>query len=146
MRDPVEKTIDGEQYTFCQLPPKKSLKLLTRLVRIVGPSVGAAMGGHADISVVLGQEINFEKIVSAICGRLDENEVESIVDDLLSQVIHNGQGEVSKKFDVIFGGRLPHLFKVVGEALRVEYGDFLAGMPDLKSVIQRAGTIQGQRT
>jgi hypothetical protein len=131
MREPVEKTIDGEKYTFCQLPAKKSLKLLTRLVKIVGPSLGAAVGsvaeGDIDIQTVLDRHLDLGAVVAALCDRLEENEVEAIVDTLLSQVIHAGQGEVSQKFEVLFAGRLPHLFKVLAAALQLEYGDFLAG-------------------
>ena len=115
MREPIEKVIDGETYTFCQMPPKQSLKLLTRMVRIVGPTIGAAFdsaqGNGMDLAAIVEEEINISMIVSALCDRLDENEVEAIVDGLLSQVIHSGQGEVSKKFDVIFGGRLPASFQ-----------------------------------
>lgn len=151
MREPVDKVIDGETYTFCQLPPKKSLKLLTRLLRIIGPTVGAAMegigaGNLGNVAALIGADIDLSVIVTALCDRLDENEVEAIIDTLLSQVIHNGQGEVSKKFDALFGGRLPHLFKVVGEALRVEYGDFLAGMPDLSALGARAGMTPAKPT
>ncbi len=149
MREPVEKTIDGEQYTFCQLPPKKSLKLLTRIVRIIGAPLGAALDGikgTGDVRTALETDINISMIVSALCDRLDENEVEAIVDTLLSQVIHAGQGEVSKRFDVLFSGRLGHLFKVLAEALKVEYGDFLADMPDLSAFLPKAGTTPAKPT
>ena len=48
------------------------------------------------------------------------------MDELLSQVLHAGQGEISKQFDAHFAGRLPHLFKVLTKALRVEYGRFFS--------------------
>ena len=144
MRNPVEVMIDNEQYTFCQMPPKRSLRLMTKIIRIVGAPLGAALNGikadQVDIAALLEADLDFSMIVTALCDRLDENEVEAIVDELLSQVLHAGQGEVSKKFDVIFAGRLPHLFKVVGQALKVEYGDFLADVPDLRAMLARAGT------
>ena len=144
MRNPVEVMIDGEEYTFCQLPPKRSLKLMTRIIKIVGAPLGAALNGtksgQVDLKAVMEADIDLSLIVTALCDRLDENEVEAIIDELLSQVIHVGSGEVSKKFDAHFAGRLPHLFKVVGQALKVEYGDFLAAVPDLKALFPRAGT------
>ncbi len=144
MRNPVEVMIDGEEYTFCQLPPKRSLKLMTRIVKIVGAPLGAALNGtksgQVDLKAVMEADIDLSLIVTALCDRLDENEVEAIIDELLSQVIHVGSGEVSKKFDAHFAGRLPHLFKVVGQALKVEYGDFLAAVPDLSVLFPRAGT------
>jgi hypothetical protein len=150
MRNPVEVMIDGQQYTFCQLPPKRSLKLMTRIIRIIGAPLGAALNnvksGQVDIRAMMNADIDFSVIVSALCDRLDENEVESIVDELLSQVLHAGKGEVSKQFDALFGGRLPHLFKVLAQALKVEYGDFLAGMPDLSAFMPKAGTIPARST
>ena len=144
MRNPVEVMINNEQYTFCQMPPKRSLRLMTKIIRIVGAPLGAALNGikadQVDIAALLEADLDFSMIVTALCDRLDENEVEAIVDELLSQVLHAGQGEVSKQFDVIFAGRLPHLFKVVGQALKVEYGDFLADVPDLRAMLARAGT------
>ena len=148
MRNPVEVKIDGEQYTFCQLPPKRSLKLMTRIIRIVGAPLGAALdgikSGQVDMATVLDADLNFSTIVAALCDRLEENEVEAIVDELLSQVLHAGQGEVSRKFDVLFAGRLPHLFKVLAQALKVEYGDFLAAVPDLGAYLPKAGTTQAR--
>ena len=147
MREPIEKTIDGEQYTFYQLPPKKSLKLMTRLVRIIGAPISAALGdlpdGQVNLEMILESDLNLGAIVGALCDRLDENEVEAIVDALLSQVIHAGQGEVSKKFDVLFAGRLPHLFKVLGAALEVEYGDFLAESGGLFAALAKTPSTPG---
>ena len=132
MREPLERTIDGEKYTFCQLPAKKSLKLMTRIVRIIGAPIGAALGELPDgdkvsMEVLLDRNFNMGAIVAALCDRLDEDEVEAIVDTLLSQVIHEGAGEISKQVDTHFAGRLPHLLKVLAAALSHEYGDFLAG-------------------
>ncbi len=150
MRNPVEVKIDGEQYTFCQMPPKRSLKLMTRIIRIIGAPLGAAFNGikagGADIGSVMDSDIDVSMIVAALCDRLDENEVEAIVDELLCQVLHAGRGEVSKQFDVIFAGRLPHLFKVLAQAVKVEYGDFLAAMPDLSGWLPKAGTTQASQT
>jgi hypothetical protein len=144
MRSPVEVKIDGEQYTFFQMPPKRSLKLMTRIIRIIGAPLGAALNGiksgQVDIKSVMDADLDFAMIVTALCDRLEENEVEAIVDELLSQVLHSGRGEVSKRFDALFAGRLPHLFKVLAQALKVEYGDFLAAMPDLSALLPRPGT------
>lgn len=134
MREPVKKTIDGEEYIFCQLPPKKSMKLLTRILRIIGPALGVVVGDKTKIDDIANLDIKPGMIVSELCSRLDENEVEHIVDTLLSQVHHCGKGELSKVFDEHFGGRLPHLFNVVFAALEVEYSDFFDGK--LGEVIQ----------
>ncbi|MEW5803911.1 MAG: phage tail assembly chaperone [bacterium] len=133
MREPVRKDIDGEQYTFYQLAPKKSLKLLTRILKIIGGPIGTAIGKDGmsmKAESLFDLDIDLGAVVGHLCRNLDENEVEAIVDSLMSQVFVDGKGEVSKVFDEHFGGRLPHLFKVVFAALEVEYGSFFDGMLD----------------
>ena len=143
MREPVKKTIDGEQYTFCQLPARKNMKLLTRILKIVGPALGGAVSG-GDVESIMDLDIDPGAIISQLCSRLDENEVEYIIDSLLSQVLCAGKGEVSKVFDQHFGGRLPHMFKVVAAALEVEYGDFFGGKLDIGNLLKSRATPQEQ--
>ncbi len=151
MREPVRKIIDGEQYTFCQLPPKKSLKLLTRILKIIGPALGGVVKDAGNISEgniesILDLDIDPGMIVSQLCSRLDENDVEYIIDMLLSQVLHSGKGEVSRVFDEHFGGRLPHLFRVIAAALEVEYGDFFGGKLDLENLFKSRAIPQASPT
>ena len=142
MREPVKKVIDGEEYTFCLLPPKQSIRLLTRILKIVGPALGGAVSG-GDIESIMDADIDTGMIISQLCSRLDENDVEHIIDALLSQVIHKGSGDLSRVFDQHFAGRLPHLFKVVGVALEVQYGDFFAGKLDIGSLLKGRAIPQG---
>ncbi|BBO74398.1 hypothetical protein DSCW_18150 [Desulfosarcina widdelii] len=124
-REAVVKIIDDHEYTFHQMPPKQSMKLLLRIFKIVGAPAGAvADGAKANFKSLMDADLDISRIMGALCDRIDENEVEGIVDDLLSQAICKGRGEVSRNFDSIFKGRLPHLFKVVGAALQAEYSDF----------------------
>ncbi len=139
MREPVERTIDGETYTFCQMTPTASLKLMVRIARIIGAPMGGIMGDAKVGKDILEQDIDVPGIVSSICANLDQDEVVEIVKAALSQTIHTGKGEVSKQFDLIFAGRLPHLFKVVGTALEVEYGDFFGGKPVFQGLLKKAG-------
>jgi len=145
MREPVKKVIDGEQYTFCQLPPKQSLKLLTRILKIIGPALGGVVSG-GNVESILELDIDLGMIVSQLCNRLDENDIEYIVDMLLSQVLHSGKGDLSRVFDEHFGGRLPHLFKVVAAALEVEYGDFFGGKLDFEKLLHGRAMNQGSST
>jgi len=135
MREPVTKTIDDEQYTFCMLPVKQSIRLLTRILKIIGPALGGAATGE-DIRNI--GDIDLGMVVSGICSRLDENDVEHIIDTLLTQVLHSGKGNLQQIFDAHFGGRLPHLLKVVAAALEVNYGDFFGGKLDIEELLGRA--------
>ncbi len=124
-RETIVKTIDGLEYSFHQMPPKQSMRLLVRIFKVLGAPAGAAVSGTAgDTESILDKDLDLSRVMGALCDRLDEDVVESIIDDLLSQAICKGHGEVSRQFDVLFGGRLPHLFKVVAAALKAEYSDF----------------------
>ena len=138
MREPVKKVIGGEEYTFCQLPPKKSLKLLTRILKLIGPALGGAMSEDGDAKNIM--DLDLGMVVSQLCARLDENEIEYIIDMLLSQVLHSGKGNLAQVFDQHFAGRLPHLFNVLGAALEVEYNDFFDGkISDILSGVKAVG-------
>jgi len=125
-RKPIEKDIDVEKYTFYQMPPRQSLKLLLRIGKIIAPSV-ANLGELKNLKSVFNSKIDINKVISVLCDRMDVDEVDSIIQDLLSQAICKGKGQVSQNFDEIFGGRLPHLFQVIKVAMEVEYGDFFSG-------------------
>jgi hypothetical protein len=143
MREPVRKVIDGEEYTFCQLPVKQSIRLLTRIIKFIGPSLGIGIHGEG-IRSIADIEIDPGAIISNLCSRIDEQEIEYIIDALLSQVLHNGKGNLQQVFDAHFGGRIPHLFKVVAAALEVNYGDFLGGVLEKIKENFRAAMIQEQ--
>jgi len=142
-RESKTKTIDGEQYTFYQINPRQSMKCLTRIIKLIGGPMGLGMDTNGldnskDIEDILGSNVNIGVIVSGICDRLDDDNVEYIIDTLLSQTIHKGKGEVSKSFDELFAGKLPHLFKVVFAAMEVEYGDFFGGKLDFLKIFKKA--------
>jgi len=145
LREPVRKMIDGEDYTFCLLPPRQSVRLLTKIMKIIGPALGTIVEGNDLSNLDSVQDIDFDlsKAVSALFDHVNEDDVDMIIDALISQVIHKGTGDLSKSFDYHFQGRLPHLFKVIGAALEVQYGDFFAGkLGDLKGKL-RAAIPQG---
>ena len=125
-REETQKTIDGEEYTFYKMKATTSLRLLTRLFKIVGAPAGAAINGIStdDIKGVLDKEINIGDMVTSLCDRLDEYIVEQTNLDILSQTVHKGSGRVKDKFDDHFKGRIGHMFKVVTAALQAEYSDF----------------------
>lgn len=125
-REAVEKTIDEEVYTFHQMKPRKSLKVLIKLFKLIGASIGKAAEGmqNKDVESILDIDIDIGAIMGLLADRLDETETEQIIDLMLEQVAHKGKGEVSNAFDDLFTGRMSHLLKVVGAAMEVEYADF----------------------
>lgn len=129
-KETTSKTIDGEEYTLHQLGAVKSNKLLWRLKRIVGPSLAALLNGAEDgkgLESILNSKVDFEEVLNGFYERATETEVEYVTSTLLSQVIHSGDGNLGEtgKIDLHFTGALSRMYKVLWEALKHEYSDFL---------------------
>ena len=129
-KETTSKTIDGEEYTFHQLGAVKSNKLLWRLKRIVGPSLAALLNGAGKdkgLESILNSEVDFEEILNGFYERATETEVDYVTSTLLSQVHHSGVGPLDNngKIDLHFTGALSRMYKVLWEALKHEYSDFL---------------------
>lgn len=136
--DVKSKTIDGEVYEFYQLSPRKAVKILTRLLRIIGKPVGKAVGN------VEGSVMDLElsgavmgEIVASLTDKLDEDVVLDTIEQLLEPVMCDGK-QVGKQFETHFAGRIGHLMKVVWAALEVNYSDFFDGGFGLGSLAKRA--------
>lgn len=125
-RQPIEKIIDGEQYTFYFLDPRTSIELLTRIANIIIPSISSGYKGDININVIMDSKIDINSIVTELFKKINSNEILSIIDVLFTQVIHKGEGKLSDRivFNKLFTGSLKHLFKVVKEALEAQYADF----------------------
>lgn len=121
--DIIRKEIDGETYVFSYLAPRRALSLLTAITKLIGPAIGAAYGGDE----VEEEDVNMGDAARLLCENLDDNNVQSMINTLLSQVTHEGKGDVLKSFDAIFTGKIKHLFKVVFASLEVQYADFFDG-------------------
>lgn len=128
-RESTTKIIDGETYEFLQLGAVASNKLLWRLKRIVGPSLAALLNGTKGegISAIMESDVDFEEILNGFYERATESEVEYVTSTLLSQVHHSGDGALDSagKIDIHFTGHLSRMYKVLWEALKHEYADFL---------------------
>lgn len=120
MRYEQEVVVDGEHYLVHQFPATKAMKMLTRIVKLIGEPVSVLSDGfNSDAKEIL------PKAVRALAERLDENVVEQTVKDLLRSVFQGGTC-VADRFDTHFQGRIGHMFKLLAEVLRYQYGDFLA--------------------
>ena len=141
-REEIQKTIDGETYTFRALPATQSLRLAIKLIRFLGLPISFTLDaissgseeGKKEVSKQLNakfdsdKEIKFSEIGKALVDRMDkdEEEVIIIIKESLASTLHSGSGMVSSggTFDVHFAGRISHLVKVSMAALECEYQDF----------------------
>ena len=128
-REITTKVIDGETYEFYQLGAVASNKLLWRLKRIVGPSLAGLLNGAKGegLESIMDSDVDFEEILNGFYDRATEAEVEYVTSTLLSQVAHSGDGNFDSigKIDKHFTGALSRMYKVLWEALKHEYSDFL---------------------
>ena len=128
MLDLVEKVVDGKKYLFHRLPVSLSLKILIRISKIIGPVMGSVFDGLGDdvpgtMKELLDSDIDFSKITTSLFSTIDEDITISTIQELLAHVMYEGS-KVSDIFEVHFQKDIPHLLKLVGVALEVEYGNF----------------------
>ena len=128
-RENTTKVIDGETYEFYQLGAVASNKLLWRLKRIVGPSLAGLLNGAKGegLESIMDSDVDFEEILNGFYERATEAEVDYVTSKLLSQVHHSGDGALDSegKINKHFTGALSRMYKVLWEALKHEYSDFL---------------------
>lgn len=145
-RDLQTRTIDGELYEFYQLSPRIAVKILTRLLKVVGSPVGEALGRSTGSESLLDLELKGDvmgNIVKALTERLDEDMVLNTIEELLQPVMCKGI-KVGPQFETHFAGRISHLMKVVWAALEVNYSDFFGegfGLEGLRARVVASKSI-----
>ena len=145
-REPVQKEVEGVKYTFGRHTPKKSRKLFNRILKIIAPTLSAGIGitSLQGLDKILDKDIDIPSAISTLCERMDEPEIEAILDTVLGEVIHNGNGDIKglgncrDNYDAVFLD-IPvlHVYKVFGEALLVEYDNFFGEGAGLREVIEK---------
>ena len=125
-----EILVDGESYKVTQFSASKGMKLLTRLIKILGEPM-ASFFSNPDAE----QEMAFQVALAALSDKLDEDVVLATVKELIDS-LSDGDGQIS--FDTHFAGRFGHLFKVLGKILEVQYGDFFGVLVAKGSGVQAA--------
>lgn len=119
MEREMQKYVEiGEtKYMVSVLPPTRSLKLLTRLSKIIGgPMSELAKGEDEDRRQMI------PVAVKALLANLDEDRTVSVIKEILSCVSVDGK---MVNMERQFHGKLGELIKVCKEALEVNYADFL---------------------
>ena len=107
-------------YEIQQLPPTKAIKMMTRTIKLVGePLLVLMAGGTKNLTDVL------PGVARILRDGLDENEVDFLVKEFMGCVFYQGQ-PISPQFETHFMGRLPVIFKLLIEVLKLNYADFLS--------------------
>jgi len=147
-----EKTIDGLTFTVQQLPAMRSLKLMHKLGKTIGPAMLKALSGAPAGKEIKVGNINVADMadgVSLLFDRLSAEDTESIVRELFetTMVTENGQTfQLMPVFDNVLAGKMATLFKAVKFALEVNYQDFLPALLASAQASQVAGSSAASST
>lgn len=123
---PVTTELGGHTWLLGLLGTTESLDTMTRLAKLVGP----ALTGN----IAQGDKSGVPAALAALFSKADPKEVHALIKKLLGGCLmdgrplfapdSNGKAGVGGIYEVVFKGRLPLLFKVVGWAIRENFGDF----------------------
>lgn len=146
--------IRGVQFRITQLPPMRSLKLLNKLGRMLGPSLAhlgnAVGGGAAGDFDLLKSAIDFGEIgaaAGALFERLaDDAAFDATFRELLSGVVVIGSagvqplfsGASSGTFDTVFAEHPADAYKLALSVLEVNYADFFGAIAAVRDRVQVA--------
>jgi len=141
MRETVTKDINGLTYEFYQFSATESLKLLTRIAKIVGGPLAAIVTNPEIQKEAISSQVGdaSARAVGSLFEKLDEDFVVDTVKKILSQTVCVGYGRVLPIFDTHFKRKMGHLFKVLEAAINAEYDDFFGALLDLKGMAANRG-------
>lgn len=148
-KKPVTKEIENKTFEFYPLSPRESLRLVTRLSKLLAEPFGLIMdsaGGKGKGGLIknlfdgdIGSDV-FGKAMRSLTERLDEKEVEDTCYMLLEKVHGQFEGDRGTRplnIEVDFAGDFGLFMQVVFASAEVNFGSFLRGK--LGGVITRSG-------
>jgi hypothetical protein len=128
MLEPQAREIDGLAITVQPLPAMRAFKLLHKILKAVAPSAAKALASGDLKNISFG---SLSEAAEILFDRLSEEDLAAVTRQLLDMAFVTSEGEQrpARNGDVLhaaFDGRMGALIKVIGFALEVNYGDFLA--------------------
>jgi hypothetical protein len=124
MIESKEKVIEGAKYYVSQFPARRALKLKTRLVKLLAPSLFTMAGKGGNIlDAELGSD-SIGKAVNMLVERLDENDLENLIMELLCMTRREGKEITPQYFDMVYAGNFQELYEALYFVLEVNFGSF----------------------
>jgi len=134
-----EKEIGKTRYRVRQLGASKGMRLLTRLYKLLGPSLAdllrGAGSGLADMPTTI-----LADALRSLSDRLPDGELDALVDELsaTTEITHDNGAhwlQLRTEKEHHFAGNYRELFAWLGFALEVNFSTFLVGSADLRSAL-----------
>ena len=139
MINSADKEIDGARYECNSLPARRGMRVWTKLLRLVGPSVGIVTDGASSLTEMLKGGFKdgvISKAVDALVMRIDEDAVQALVLEMLDGMIRYGKDEAGKDmqypvsdpkiFDLVYSANYGELVKAVLFSMEVNLPSFFA--------------------
>jgi hypothetical protein len=126
----AQKKFGNNNYQLKLLPARQGLVLGTKLVKLLGTSIGVSV----DSGIIDGEVKDYSfatNIAVAITSSMDRVDVVEIVEELLSELAVGG---TEVEFDTHFRGNYGELMAVVQWSLHENFGDFISGFLKAKGI------------
>lgn len=114
--------VDDEDYKLHVFMPTKAFKLGARVAKVLGEPVVAMASAAGEEAKALEA---MPAAVRALLANLHEDEVWSLIKELMTCVSYNGK---SIELDNHFKGRLGHMLKLVKEIIEFQFKDFFVAI------------------
>lgn len=108
--------VNDVDYIISPFKGKQGLKIQAKLVKLIGPALGALSGLEDNTE----QMAVFGAIIQEVLGRVDEDDVINLIEELLSLVY---KGSMKINFDNEFALNYASLFLLVKEVIMYNYQD-----------------------
>lgn len=109
--EPHKTKIGDHDFVMYMLPPRKSHKLLQKVIKNVGPSIGMFFDGMkgGDVANVMDKDVALSPIVSKIIDDLDDDLLDVLMDEF-AEITHVDGGLLKAQFDIFFMGNLDLMY------------------------------------
>lgn len=124
-----EQTIDDKKIMVTQFGGRRSVKINTKLIRMVTGIIGPvlpALSSIKDENSISDIDIDIVSLSKSLVNQLDEDKTYNLIRELTSQTRIDNRELDDQLFDDIFAGNLSLLYKIIAFVIKVNWGDFLA--------------------
>ena len=134
MKRPENREIDGKNYVIYHMGPKQQIRTLKFIAKTVGKPLGVLSSDDSSSGIL---DMNTKVLGDFITSALESVDDDGIIDQIekLLDFCERKNPETGNMVKVTmekdFHGELPHLFKVAGVILEVNFGSFLGVSTDL---------------